>query len=311
MNSEPTISCPKCQRLSPPTRSTCLYCGADLPIIQAEALQKRQKLETWEYGYNLIFLGQDENYKTENLEEVTRYVDVEKESLERIIELQKQLPLVRVRKIEEAELLMHKLSEHGIRTRIIEDETLNQVPRRLHRIDINDEEISLILFGSKEVRRLSKASKVLIVKGTLYKKQIKTVSDRKRRQSLLKDSVEFDEDEVLIDIHVEKNLTGYRILASGFDFSRVLESEKRRLAVENLPLLIKKLLQVLPNARLIDDYDEIYALLSNVWEFDESRSSIGWRRKSFGGYQVENEIQINNFSQFTKYSRLQWYLNNE
>lgn len=310
MNSDLKVSCPKCQRFSPPTRHTCLYCGTDLPIIQIEALQRHQKPETWEYGYNLIFLGQDKNYKAENLKEIIPYIDIEKESFEKIIELQKRLPLVRTRRIEEAEFLMKKLSEYGIRTRIIEDEVLNQVPRRLHRIEINSEDILLILFGSKEARRLPKTARILIVKGKFYKKHIKTVSDRKYRQSFPKDSTEFNSDEILIDIHVESDLSSYRILSSGFDFS-ALESEKRKLATENLPLITEKLFRILPNAKLIDDYNQVYTLLISVWELDETRRSIGWRRKKFGGYQIENEIQISNFSQFTKYSRLQLYLNNE
>jgi ribosomal protein L37E len=303
------LTCSRCGRNSPATRQNCLYCGAAFPITPTNVFKNRRKVDAWEKGYNVIFLSINETIPDIKLPEILPLIEIDEESLRKIFQEHNQLPLTRTATLEEAKIVAEKLDFLGIRTRIIDDFSLSREPSRIRRIDFLDEQLIITHFNSGKTERVFKKELSLVVCGFFYERRIHSIEERKKRQNKLKEASEFDNDRPLIDIYTKSNSIGYRVFPNGFDFSG-LGIEKKRLATENLPMLLEKLSSCSSEVNLIDNYTRIYKLLRNIWDFEQSKNSIGWRRKGFGGFELESELLINNLNQFTKYSRLQWFLKN-
>ena len=96
---EQMVRCVTCLRANPPTRTSCLYCAAQLPKTEANAaLQKPElrKLEKWEQGFNVIlFPNASTQLSEEVLKEVAQLLRLEQEGLERIVEINLPLPVAR------------------------------------------------------------------------------------------------------------------------------------------------------------------------------------------------------------------------
>jgi hypothetical protein len=310
---EEMISCPKCERRSPPTRLKCFYCGEPLPISaeRAEFIKPQpRKMETWEKGFNLIILPSAQTCDEAKLAEVAAMTRLEKEDLRKLIDAQKPLPLVRADSETEAEIIRKRLSEINFESRILSDEDLKIeiVTRRLRGIEFGDgDKLVLILFNSDEIAEIRREDLILIVTGALFERRIETTEQRKKRENKVLESTETSADELLIDIYTREDSVGYRIISSGFDFS-CLETEKGILARENMRKLGEKLRFFSPEAKFAGDYLRVRDVLGKVWEVEEKRESRGLQRKSFGRFDFGNVTTINNLSQFTKYSRLQRHL---
>lgn len=309
---EEMISCPKCERKSPPTRLKCFYCGAELPVTAAQAefiKPQPRKMEVWEKGFNLIILPNAETCDDAKLAEVAGMTRLEKEDLKKLIEAQKPLPLVRADSEKEAEIIRQRLSETGFEALILSDEDLKieKPARRLRGIEFYEDKLVLILFNSDEIAEIRREDLSLIVTGALFERRIETTEQRKKRENKVLDTTETSADELLIDLYTPGDAAGYRIVSSGFDFS-CLEAEKGILARENMQKLVEKLRAFAPEAKFVGDYLQIRDRLGKVWEVEERRDSRGLQRKSFGRFDFGNVTTINNLSQFTKYSRLQWHL---
>ncbi|HYP49521.1 MAG TPA: hypothetical protein VEQ34_01170 [Pyrinomonadaceae bacterium] len=310
---EEMISCPKCERKSPPTRLKCFYCGAELPVTaeQAEFIKPQpRKMEVWEKGFNLIILPNAQTSDDAKTAEVAAMTRLEREDLKKIIDAQKPLPLVRADSEKEAGIIRKRLSETGFEVSVLSDEDLKieTVTRRLRGIEFGgDEKIVLILFNSDEIAEIRREDLVLIVTGAQFERRIETTEQRKKRENKVLESTETSADELLIDIYTRGDAIGYRIVSNGFDFS-CLAAEKGILARENMQKLTEKLRAFAPQAKFVGDYLQVRDHLGKVWEVEEKRTSRGLQRKSFGRFDFGNVTTINNLSQFTKYSRLQWHL---
>jgi hypothetical protein len=309
---EEMIVCPQCQRKSPPTRLKCFYCGADLPVAanHAEFLKPAtRKIESWEKAFNLIFLPDGKSYDETKIAEVAKLTQLEADEWRKIFAARAVLPILRVESETEATILHARLQNAGLQTRIVGDESLKteNSPRRLRRVEFGGDKIILILFNTNEVVEIARENLALIVAGALFERRIEATEQRKKRQNKTKESIETSADEMLIDVYTKDDANGFRILSTGFDFS-ALGDEKEFFARENMLKLVEKLRRFAPEAKFADDYLKIRDLLGKVWEVEEHRDSRGLQRKSFGRFEMEKVTTINNLSQFTKYSRLQWQL---
>ncbi len=305
---EQMIECLRCHRASPPNRTKCLYCGADLPLT-AENLQlrKKRKIEAWEKAFNLVFAGLSENYNETKLKEVSKFTDLKEEELRKVVYEGKSLPIARVESTREAEALKEQIKALGIITLVIPDENLSieKPPRRLRCIEFIGKTAVFTLFNSNDSVKIESENLSLLVLGMIFKRQIESIEERKKKKNKLKESSETDKDETLIDIYTTQDHIGYRITTSGFDFSSALGNQKEKLAHKNIPKLIEKFCEFAPHIKFIDDYFELRHLLGKVWHVEEQKNSFGLRRKSFGGYELMSKTFVSNLDQFTKYSRLQ------
>ncbi len=312
-DSEEMIRCAKCERANPPNRLNCLYCGAELDVSEAQSQNLKpnlRKLEFWEKGFNLIVLPSSQIPDETELSKITKLLKIEREVLRKIIEGEKTLPLIRLESEREADILKKCLGEFGIETRVLSDETLaiEKPARRLRGIEFFDDKLVLILFNQDEIVEISNTDLTLIVTGAVFERKIEaTEKHNKKGENTILDTSEVSTDETLLDIYSRADSIGYRIWAKGFDFS-CLAAEKGILANENLKKLAGKLCQIAPDTVFVDDYLQNREVLANVWEVEQRSDSQGLKRESFGKFNLGNITTVNNLSQFTKYSRLQWHL---
>lgn len=311
-----TISCPKCGRQNAPTSLRCLYCGANLELNheQTANLKPRlRKIEAWEKAFNLIYVaGENKNFDETNLPEISRMTRLEEEILKRVFENKKSLPIARAESLKEAEIVKERLSEANIEAFIVSDEDLafDIPPKRLRGIEFDDNFLSLKLFNIDETVKIRCEDLALIVVGAVFHKQIESLEKRKGKdEKKLIDATETATDESLIDIYGKDDQIGYRIEQKGFDFS-CLGNEKTMIAARNIKLLIEKLKDFAPNARVSEDYLQVREILGEIWEVEHRNDSQGLKRHGFGKFDFSKLATSNNLGQFTKYSRLQKNLSN-
>ncbi len=153
---------------------------------------------------------------------------LEKDSLQKILNEQKSLPIARGESEKEIEIIQKRLAEFGIETIILSDESLAAAtqPKRLRGIEFWDDNIIFVLFNEDEIVEISNDDLILIVSGAIFERRVEAVEKRsKKSENKLLQTDETTSDEFLIDIYTRQNNIGYRIFAKGFDFSS-LESEK-------------------------------------------------------------------------------------
>lgn len=305
------ITCPKCARATPPTRAECLYCGAalEIPDAQSKSLKPNLRpLEAWEKGFNLIFAFAAENLVAGQIEKAAAFLKLDADVFRQIVEGKKPLPLARVAAESEAEIVRKNLLETAnVETKIVADEELNAAafPRRLRGMDFTGDRIFLILFSGDEAVEINAADLVLVVTGAIFERRISGVEARvKGGASKLLETNETASDALLIDIYSRDDKVGFRIEQQGFDFS-CLGAAKTLLVRENLRALVKELSRRAPDAKIVEDYLQIRALLAAVWSVEERIDSRGLKRDRFAKFNRENLTTISNAAQFTKYSRLQ------
>lgn len=307
---EEMITCEKCGRKSPPTRTSCFYCGFALPVADLQktfAKPSLRKLESWEKGFNVILLNQIKSPDSQNITELAGFLGLENEDLQKILLTKKSLPLARLESSTEAEVIVEKLASDNLDSRIVGDEQLKLAvaPRRLRGIEFFEQRIALVLFNTDELVEINFEDLSLIVVGTIFERKIESTESIKRKEKgKILDSSETGTDELVIDIYSENDEIGYRMESSGFDFS-CLGQDKGWLARENMMRLAEKLKSVLPNAKYDNDYLKIRAELGKIWEVEAVNNAGGVGRKSFGKYRRTNTLTVSNESQFTRYSRLQ------
>ncbi len=306
---EEMVVCGSCQRTSPPTRVKCFYCGKELEISAEQAKNIKtnlRKLEAWEKGFNLIYKPDD---KEKSTVEAAKIVNLETATLEKICAAQTALPLARVESEKEAEIIGERLREFGFDTLILSDEKLaaNKMPQRLRGVEFWDDKLILVLFNTSEIVEIDVQDLVLMVSGAIFERTTSSIEDRKKGENILLKSSETASDEMLFDIYSRVDAEGFRVFAKGFDFSS-LETEKALTANENLKKLAEKLKSVAPNLKTIENYVSVRESLASVWEAEEMKDSKGLTRHKFGKFNLENVTKVSNWTQFNKFSRLQWHI---
>ena len=308
---EEMVTCAACQRTNPPTRVKCFYCGKELEINELQARQIKpnlRKLELWEKGFNLIYKPNEAQFDETNLAEIAKLVNLERETLEKICAAKMALPMARIESEKEAEIVQNRLRELGFETSILSDEKLagDKMPRRLHGLEFWDDKLILIFFNSDEIAEIALEDLVLIVWGAIFERKTESLEKRKKGTNTLLKATETATDEMLFDIYCRENPNGYRIFAKGFDFS-CLEAEKEMLAKDNLKKLAQKLQNLAPNVKTVENYLQLRESLGNIWEADEKNDAKGVTRQSFGKFNFGNITMVSNWTQFNKFSRLQWH----
>jgi hypothetical protein len=309
---EEMIACGKCTRVNPPNRLKCLYCAAELEISGAQADQivpSSRKLESWEKGYNLVFISSAPGGNEISLNEISKAVSLDPEVLREIIEADRPMPIARVESEKEADVLAAILSRKGVETSVIADRSLAEdiLPKRLRNMRFEGDVLTVTLFNTGETEEIKNRSLALIVTGAIFEQRTETIEKRKKRETKTLEEWETASDEGLIDIYTSTDPAGFRIPARGFDFS-CLGSSKGILAGENIKTLAARLREFAPEARSVDGYLSDKRALGHIWEVERRNDFKGFRRSGFGKSDLAKTASSSNLGQFTKYSRLQWHL---
>ena len=302
------VSCPACGKANAPNRPACLYCGTTLGNRGITRLDIRVP-DGWENGFNVVVIdtrGADLGRAAVHLASL---LGMERAAMTSILSAGKELPLARVESENQAKGIAEKLNELGIRTMIVEDESLHPAspPTRLRAIVFDGGSLKLELFNGSEIRSLGRDDLVLIVPGIILEVRAESVEKRKLRGSKTLQETETSSDGFVIDIYSRNDPIGRRIPSSGFDFS-CLGSEKSLTVAENMKKLTARLAEFSPSAKVVDDYARVRSLLEHAWPSDSKRESqhLGVGRKV-----ISKVLASNNLAQLTKYSRLQWRLYEE
>src|SRR5690349_6807324 len=119
------IRCEQCLRANPPTRVSCLYCVAPLPLTESSARLRKPVLrqpEKHEPGYNNILLPVGTEVATEVVIEAAGLLKLSTENVEQLMSQNVPVPVARTASREEAELVTLRLRDLGLRCVTISDE---------------------------------------------------------------------------------------------------------------------------------------------------------------------------------------------
>jgi hypothetical protein len=309
------VRCEACLRANPPTRTSCLYCAAQLPATEANAaLQKPtlRRLEKWEQGFNVILApGDAVPLADESLKATAQLLRLDTEGLRKIIEAREPLPVALAPTIEEALLIERKLSEMRVNVLVIADDELGLKEKasvRARTLELEESALVMHCAGGREASRILWNEITLLVAGRLFTREIE-VEERRGRSSEneLLDARELSADEAVLDIYTSEAGDCFRIIAGNFDFS-CLGPQKNLVAAQNFLTLVGILRARAADARYDDSYARVRHALTNVWPLEHETESRGWRRKRPGQVSTQAVTRINNEQQFTRYSRLREYL---
>jgi hypothetical protein len=233
------------------------------------------------------------------------------EDLNRIIESQEPLPVARATTPDEAALIERKLGELSLKVLVIADRDLEieeSAPKRARALELKEDALVLFQAGGHEVWRVPWADIVLLVAGRIFVREIE-VEERKgrRAENEIMDAREMSSDEAVLDVYGAKGQNVWRISASNFDFS-CLGSQKKLVAAQNFSTLIEQLNANMKEAFYDDSYNRVRLGLAAAWPLEQETESRGWRRKHPGRVSTEAITRSDNEIQFTRYSRLRYYL---
>lgn len=310
------VACAACERANPPTRMSCLYCGAPLPETAATEALRRPALrppEDWERGFNVVVIPPDvappsNHLSADGLEEAAVLLRLEPQFLSGVLGAGRALPVARAASPEEASFVARRLSALGLSVEVVSDETLSvgpSQPSRVRRLEFDDE--TLTAHAQPAARVLAWSELVLIVRGRLLSKRVE-VEERGARfgaEKKVADSRELFGDEGVLDLFAEGS--HWRLTSDGFDYS-ALGSRKSLLAGENFETLARLLRERATRAVYDEDYARLRHLLAPAWPPDERTESGGLRRARPGRFNVEAVTHVSNETQFTRYARLVHHL---
>lgn len=298
------IKCEACGKANAPNRVACLYCGAG--ISGAITKFDIEFPESWESGYNVL-LGDITNGELDKaVPEIAALVGSEPESIAAVLAAGSGIPLARVKTEGQASALSAKLGEFGIKTMLVSDESLHAAspPTRLRSIVFEGKSIRLELFNRGRFELLESSELALVIPGVLLQGKTESVERRKRSGTKTLREAEMSSDEPVLDLYSVSDPNGWRIRASGFDFS-CLDADKSLIVGENMKKLTSKLTEFSSTATVISEYSKLSSILEFAWPSESRRDTLalGMNRK-----EVSNVFTTNNLLQFNRYSRLQWQL---
>jgi len=277
--------------------------------LQKPALRR---LETWEQGFNTILLPDKERLPAaDQLRELADFLKLKPEEFQRIVSGDRPLPVAHAATNDEATLIHHRLSDLGLKTITIPDEQLLLDERQVVRIrsaTIDDDQVVGYQVGGVTGVVFDRSSIALLVVGRLLRKRVE-VKERKshKAEDEIVNASEFFFDEAIVDIYGSLGSPSCRIEAGSFDFS-ALGSRKKLVAGENLRTLIAVIQERAPKAEVDDSYAGARQALEPVWPVQQRTQAIGWQRERPGKYSTSDATESSNENQFTRYSRLQYYL---
>ena len=315
-SAELMIRCDDCLRANPPTRVSCLYCGAPLPVTESSAKLRKPVLrqpEKHQPGYNNILSPPDRAVADETVNEAAALLKLSPENVQAFMSQSVPMPVARTASREEAELVTERLRDLGLTCTTLSDDDLglsfsDNTLKRVRAMRFDEVFLAIQLAGGEEIE-VKWADVILIVPGRLIETKVEITErlTRKPEKELL-DTSEYFRDETVIDFYTATHPFTWRIGASGFDFS-CLENEKALIANENIARLQRVLVARAVNAQFDDGYRRVRNLLELVWSTQQENQSSGWRRSGPGKLSVGLSATKSNESQFTRYSRLRYYFN--
>jgi hypothetical protein len=269
--------------------------------------------EKHQLGYNNILLPQDQAVSDEVIAAAAALLKLSTENVREVVSHGVALPVARTASREESELVTGRLRELGLRCLNVSDAELglsfsSDSVRRVRSMMFDDDSLTIQRAGAAEQTNVSWSEIDLILTGRLFETRLEITErmTRKAENEILNTS-EFSWDEYVIDFYTTGHSSTWRVSGNGFDFS-CLGREKALIVNENMDRLLKLMSEKAVNAKVDDSYARVRSLLELVWTTQAETQSSGWRRQGPGKLSVGASTTRSNETQFTRYSRLSFYL---
>jgi len=308
------VRCDECLRANPPTRVSCLYCVAPLPVTEAAAKLRKPVLrqpEKHQLGYNNILLPLDQVASEETLVEAASLLKLSIENFQEVVGQNLPLPVARTNSREEAELVNVRLRDLGLNCLTLSDEELGltfngHTVKRVRSLTFDDADVTIYQAAAEEIV-MSWTDLILIMPARIFETTLE-IKERKtgKSEDEILDTSEFFKDEAVIDFYTANHSSTWRISAGGFDFS-CLGREKALVTNDNILKLQRLLTGKAVNAQFDDSYAQVRNSLELAWTTQAETQSSGWRRERPGMLSIGVATTKSNESQFTRYSRLRYY----
>lgn len=309
---EQMIRCDECLRANPPTRVSCLYCSAPLPVTETSAQLRRPVLrppEKHQPAFSNIMLPAEHDLSTEAIAEIADLLKLTADDLARIVAENTPLPIAFTASREEAELVVNRLRDLGLQTLVLgdDDELGRSSVKRVKAMTLDGRAMTFQQPGTREVVDVRWQDLALIVTGRLFIRRLEIQERKTRRaENEIVQSNEFSSDEAVIDLYTSTDSQTWRLNANGFDFS-CLGAQKALIANENIETLQQLIAANTSTAKLDDSYRRLRRTLDLVWGPQQETQSSGWRRERPGKLSVGLATIHSNEDQFTRYSRMRRY----
>jgi hypothetical protein len=310
---EQMIRCEECLRANPPTRVTCLYCVASLPLTESSARLRKPVLrqpDKYERGYNNILVPQDQVVASEVVTEAAQLLKLTAENVQEVLAAKIPLPVARTASREEAELVFMRLGDLGLHCVTLSDDDLGMsLLKRVKSMSFEDESLTIYQAGAAEPTTIPWANITLILPWHLFEARFEMNErmTRKPEKEIL-DTSEFFRDEAVIDFYDTEHSFTWRVNATAFDYS-CLGRDKALVVNENIRKLQRLIIEKAVNAKVDESYPGVRNLLELAWSMLPETQSSGWRRERPGKLTVGMTTTKSNEIQFTRYSRLRYYFN--
>ena len=299
------VQCGACSRANPPTRASCLYCGAALEVTELNAFSPEPLQETVnssDASFHVVTL-EARQFEITSVDQLAEMLNIKPAELTALLAHPAGAPLLAVKSGTQAQVAAQKLSEHGVRTRIISDEQLNpeRSPVAILALEILEDALVGQIGRSSQTVSALWDEITLIVIGRLYF-ETREIDQKRSRAKQVIDEREMLTDEAVLDIYTRGDDRGWRIRAGNFDFS-CLGDKKKLTTFENFTTLITLLREHATAAEFDDWYVRLRGALNNIWPDQASASAKERRRRAFGDFD-SSVTSLDNELQFTRYSRL-------
>ena len=303
-------TCAECLRSNPPTRTNCLYCGAQLSI--GEYIREPQTTpepvaepESIGPGFHVVLVpGQAKAPAEVSLTEIAALLQLQPNEVESAFGLNRSIPLLRAATFDEGKRMTERLRALGIEVRVLPEEGLElDLPtRKIRSLQLSEEGLTahLTIGGPMSI---SWSELSLMVAGRLLVSRRESEERQGRRGSKPVDSRELFSDEPVVDLYRKSDAVGFRISVNSFDFS-CLGDRKAMTAFENLATVINLVKTRAPGIEFDDSYRSLRTVLNNVWPLEPQTRKGEWRRSGVGKVDVSTITILDNENQFNTYSRL-------
>ena len=298
------VQCEQCSRPNAPTRSTCLYCGAQLPSGESASAAKQIDEAPADTLQHTLFITGDQlpQLTSETRWRLANLLDVKADDLSNPIAAGGPLPLTITSSTLQAQRILAAIQELGLQASILSEDALTtSSARKIRGLALSESSISALPRDASD-QESAWSDLSLIVVGRLVTTRVEVDEKRQRKDAKPIDSRQFSSDESVADIY----LTGkkaWRICADNFDYSCL--GNRAATGFENFRRLLELMQERAPQAEMDDSYARKRLLLAKIWPVEEeSRQDVlfGARRRH------RQSITTSNESQFNRYSRAAWLL---
>lgn len=306
------MDCPRCSRRTPVVRARCMYCGADLPVEKIEVAPPQRPIESHELAFNTILEPDRSRADSGTRHALASALGLDESEAAAFIAASKRVPLARCQSRQEAELIAALVRTCGRKATVIADEEL--------RLDTPLVQARRIVCGDGKVQvQRSSASFVLpaselklIVVGFVRSNRVdysEGIAGSRGQAVNVKDSFEFQSDDMLVDVYAGRLEHSFRIRAAAFDYSSLVRPLSFR-AELNFRAALNALSAAAAEARVDEDFSAIRRLLARAWPERSRTEARGIKRAGLALRPVaQSSLVSDNRDQFERYSRLMFLSN--